>query len=132
MLLPALAALLLPAAADPHQYRTGLGKSFQSGGPNFWHFRWGGSTWPRGGGGGFTASQPAPPDPAWSAVVPSKLSSAPPQLARLSWPGTKDFPPNSTVLTGWVEERPELRYAAGPGLYTVIIAGQLQCNLIER
>ena len=54
----------------------------------------------------------AQPDPLWSEVVPARLSAAPPETARLSWPPTKNIGLNSTVLTGWLEDRPELSWAA--------------------
>ena len=166
-------ALLLPSQ-DAHRSspagRSFRGRAFRSGGPNYWHFRWGGPSWPRrkagGGNPSFTAysfgggnglgtgsqqprnglgaasQQPRPrapkTDPLWSEVVPARLSAAPAETARLSWPPAGDVGLNGTALTGWMEERPEVRWnAAGrQERYTVLIvdegierlAGKQGCN----
>ena len=146
----ALLVLLLPGE-HAHQRGSFRGRSFRSGGPNYWHFRGGFSTWPRsrssnggstltaysfGGGRGRDGGPPIPPprqrprilpqpDPLWSEVVPARLSAAPAETARLSWPPTKNIGLNNTVLTGWLEERPQLGWAADRrALYTVMIVDE--------
>ena len=156
--------LLLPSQ-DAHRSspagRSFRGRAFRSGGPNYWHFRWGGPSWPRrkagGGNPSFTAysfdgsnslgtgsqrprggsnglgtasQQPIPrapkTDPLWSEVVPARLSTAPAETARLSWPPAGDVGLNGTALTGWMEERPEVRWNAGRRgeRYTVLIVDE--------
>ena len=153
-------ALLLPSQ-DAHRSspagRSFRGRAFRSGGPNYWHFRWGGPSWPRrkagGGNPSFTAysfgggngletgsqrgnglgtgsQQPRPraPDPLWSEVVPARLRAAPAETARLSWPPAGDVGLNGTALTGWMEQRPEVRWNAAGGRrgerYTVLIVDE--------
>ena len=141
-----LIAIFLTLALLPAQHahrspgRSFRGRSFRSGGPNYWHFGWGGNTWPRRRGGGPSSSSfggrgltpynfqpraPPPPDPLWSEVVPARLSVAPAETARLSWPPTKSIGLNATALTGWLEDRPELGWAADRrALYTVMIVDE--------
>ena len=120
--LAAVATLLLPPSAAGHNLS---GRSYRPAGgrgANYWHFRWGGSTWPRGFARPRVA---APPDPAWAEVVPARLAAAPAEVARLSWPGTRRLGLNSTVLTGWAEDRPVLRWSADRrSLYTVLIVDE--------
>ena len=145
-MLPLIAILALALFPGHHAHHRGSfrGRSFRSGGPNHWHFRWGGTTWPRSSKGGSSltaysfggragpgraqqprAQSPPPPDPLWSEVVPARLSAAPAETARLSWPPTKNIGLNGTVLTGWLEDRPQLGWAADRrALYTVLIVDE--------
>ena len=59
-------------------------------------------------------------------MVPAKLSAAPREAARLSWPPTKQIGLNASALTGWLEERPEVGWASADrrALYTVMIVDE--------
>ena len=57
----------------------------------------------------------------WDSVVPSKLSSAPGQLASIRWPR---FSPGvgDTMLTGQMKDRPSLKWSGASGdLFTIMI-----------
>ena len=59
-------------------------------------------------------------------MVPSKLSTAPGETAQLSWPPTREIGLNASALTGWLEDRPEVRWASADrrALYTVVIVDE--------
>jgi len=101
-------------------------------GQNFWHFKNSrgslrDSSFARSHsaqGGSQSSRSRSPPDPTWSAVVPERLSSAPPRLAELNWHKIS-VNLNDTLPVGEMLDRP---YMSWPGrtrdLYTVIVVDE--------